>query len=124
MTQNQLLELVIGDIGDVHVKTATFNSNVKSEAGLLVLLSNYKMTNKAPVSHNKLKRGYPFELKSNDAKLCFKIVKNRETLHKEIILDRNLIKPKSFVAGAISLVMQQTNDLQKVNLKNDLTFLT
>jgi hypothetical protein len=29
------------------------------------------MTNKAPVSRNKLKRGYPFDLKSNDAKLCF-----------------------------------------------------
>jgi hypothetical protein len=55
MTENKLLELVIGNMGDVHVKTAAFNSNVKSEAELLVLLSNYKMTNKAPVSRNKLK---------------------------------------------------------------------
>jgi hypothetical protein len=88
MTQNQLLELVIGDIGDVHVKTATFNSNVKSEAELLVLLSNYKMTNKAPVSHNKLKRGYPFELKSNDAKLCFNCDKSGH-------LSRNCEEPRN-----------------------------
>jgi hypothetical protein len=34
MTENQLLELVIGDIGEFQVKTTAFNSNVKSEAEL------------------------------------------------------------------------------------------
>jgi hypothetical protein len=98
MTENQLLELVIGDIGDVHVKTAAFNSNVKSEAELLVLLSNYKMTNRAPVSHNKLKRDYPFDFKSNDVKLCFNCDKpghlSRNCKEPRKIAERNNSRPK------------------------------
>lgn len=43
LTTEQLLELVIGDIDDIHVKTAAFCSNVESISGLLSMLGNYEL---------------------------------------------------------------------------------
>lgn len=67
----QLLEIVIGDIRDVHVKTAAFNSNVKTISDLLLLLDNYKKFRpKSSRSQNVLKRPYPLtELKD---RICYK----------------------------------------------------
>lgn len=41
LSENQLLELIIGDIVDIEVKTAAFNGNLGSVSDLLVLLGNY-----------------------------------------------------------------------------------
>lgn len=42
LSDNQIIEIVIGDIKDIHVKTAAFNSKVDSVADLLSLLGNYE----------------------------------------------------------------------------------
>lgn len=42
LSDAQIIEIVIGDINDIHVKTAAFNSKVDSVADLLSLLGNYE----------------------------------------------------------------------------------
>lgn len=72
----QLLEIVIGDIRDVQVRTAVFNANVDSVSSLLALLTNYKVNKREVVpSGSKLKRAYPFREGSTtdlNLKLCYR----------------------------------------------------
>lgn len=71
LSNAQTIELVIGDIADVHVKTAAFNSNVKTIPELLDLLDNYKLEKKSfLLSSNQHKRSYPFNNKA-ESRVCF-----------------------------------------------------
>lgn len=66
LSDSQLLELVIGDITNIQVKTAAFNSNIESASELLMLLDNYKKSEKVrTVETGKLKRNRPFESNAN-----------------------------------------------------------
>lgn len=72
LTKEQMLELVIGDIDNVHVKTAAFCSNVETVSELLSLLGNYEVDKRETGSNsfNKFKR----HLSSPDnfiGKLCY-----------------------------------------------------
>jgi Zinc knuckle len=74
LTDNQLIELVIGDITDAHVKTAAFNSNVDSIVTLLHLLSNYQINKQNGRSQEGvLKRPRPdlFENNHEEFTVCY-----------------------------------------------------
>lgn len=78
LTEKQLLELVIGDLDDIHVKTAAFNSNPQSICSLLTLLDNYEVAKPGTsnFSNNKLKRPFSNTLNTNNSnlkseKLCY-----------------------------------------------------
>lgn len=72
LTESQYLEIIIGDINEVQVKTAAFNSKIDNVSDLLDLLGNYKKHNQK-LDSNRPKRKYPddlgFERKSD--KSCY-----------------------------------------------------
>lgn len=73
MSDEHIREIVIGDITDVQVKTAAFNSKFDSIGELISLLGNYKKPKLNDVS--KLKRSNPFNSKIESKfrqNLCYK----------------------------------------------------
>ncbi|KAH9637846.1 hypothetical protein HF086_005504 [Spodoptera exigua] len=73
-TESQLIDLVCGNITDVNVKMASFNSNVKTTSELIALFTSYAKIRKRPSeSTNKDSSTYPkrprIETRSNDVKL-------------------------------------------------------
>ncbi|KAH9629660.1 hypothetical protein HF086_001131 [Spodoptera exigua] len=74
-TESQLIDLVCGNITDVNVKMASFNSNVKTTSELIALFTSYAKIRKRPSeSTNKDSSTYPkrprIETRSNDVK-CY-----------------------------------------------------
>jgi hypothetical protein len=53
-TEAQLIELVCGSIRDVNVKMASFNSNVRTTAELMILFTAYLKSKKRPLETNGL----------------------------------------------------------------------
>lgn len=74
LTSEQLLQIVIGDIADIHVKTAAFNSKIGSVSELMVLLENYTMSTEIFTEKSLTKRKYPSEFRTerqNFSELCY-----------------------------------------------------